>query len=223
MKKTKITPSILNANFLYLDWELQRLKKARLARIHYDVMDFDFVPNLTFGAKILSDIRAKYKDFYIDIHFMVKIKTPDLYQFFRPFIECKPNLMTMHIEALKHNQIKVFFDICKRHNIKTSLAVKPLTPVEKLLPYLKEVDNILVMTVEPGFGGQQLIPGTLKKIKELAFLRKKENYHYTIEVDGGITPNNINEVIANGTDDVVVGSYLFKSKNLKKAYNALKK
>lgn len=223
MKKAKITPSILNANFLYLDWELQRLKKAKLQRIHYDVMDFDFVPNLTFGAKILSDIRTKYKDFYIDIHFMVKIKTVNLHQFFRPFIECNPDLMTMHIEALKPGQIKVFFDICNRHAIKVSLAIKPTTPVEKLSPYMKDVDNILVMTVEPGFGGQKLIPETIKKIKELADLRKKGNYRYTIEVDGGITPSNINEVVANGANDVVVGSYLFESKNLKKAYDVLKK
>lgn len=223
MRRHTITPSILNANFLYLDRELRRLQEIHLSRIHYDVMDYDFVPNLTFGAKILRDIREKYSEFYIDIHFMVRIKNLTLTEFLQPFIACSPNLMTMHLETLTPRQIQEFLDLCRVHKIKSSLAIKPETSIEKLSPYLREIDNILIMTVEPGFGGQKIIPETLEKIEKLSQLKFAEKYRYTIEADGGINNQNFAKIVNRGVDDVVIGSYLFQSENLKEAYDDLQK
>ncbi|PPE05017.1 ribulose-phosphate 3-epimerase [Entomoplasma ellychniae] len=213
MNKTlTIAPSILSADFLDLRKELQKCVDAGIKIIHYDVMDFDFVPNLTFGSKILKDITNQF-DLNIDIHFMIKVKTLNFSDFFNEFIKCKPLIMTMHIESMETEQIEIFIELCKKNKIKPSLAISPNTPVEEVNPYLKKIENILVMSVHPGFGGQAFLESCINKIEYLKKIRKEKNLDYTIEVDGGINETTCKIVSKAGADIVVAGSYLFESSN----------
>ncbi|SYV95465.1 d-ribulose-5-phosphate 3 epimerase, partial [Mycoplasma putrefaciens] len=130
-------------------------------------MDFDFVPNLTFGSKILHDIK-KNIDIKVDVHFMIKVKTKRFEDFFKDYIAAKPEMMTMHVESLENKTtINQFIEMCKKHNILASLAVRPKTSLETIKEYLYQLDNVLVMSVEPGFGGQEFIDSSLDKIKTL--------------------------------------------------------
>ncbi|ATZ16263.1 ribulose-phosphate 3-epimerase [Entomoplasma freundtii] len=212
MKKPEIMPSILNANFLTLNQDLKTLKENGIKWIHYDVMDYDFVPNLTFGAKILGDILKKY-DFKTDIHFMVKVKTKPFSAFFEDFIKLKPTMMTMHLEAMNPTETLEFIKLCHQNKIEASLAIKPQTPIVALEPYLGMVDNVLVMTVNPGFGGQAFLDDSAKKIGELKTLAKNHNWKYTVSVDGGINKDTLTIVNNEGVDKVVIGSYLFANPN----------
>lgn len=210
MKKIEIMPSILNANFLSLDQDLGILKKQGIEWIHYDVMDYDFVPNLTFGSKILGDILEKY-NFKTDVHFMVKVKTKPFKKFFEDFIKLKPTMMTMHLEAMTPVETEKFIKLCHEHHIQASLAIKPETDLKKLLPYLSQLDNVLIMTVEPGFGGQKFLEQSAKKIGKLKNMAQENHWKYTVSVDGGINDKTLNFVSKEGVDKVVVGSYLFNN------------
>lgn len=221
MKKYIIAPSVLSANFMDLKNELELCKKNNINWIHYDVMDFDFVPNLTFGSKILHDIK-KNIDINVDVHFMVSVKTKRFEDFFSDYIKAKPEMMTMHIESLKDdNTINKFIDLCKQNNILASLAISPKTDVSLVYPYLDKLDNVLVMSVEPGFGGQKFISSSLEKIQILDQLRKEKNYKYIIEVDGGINEQTSVLVKQAGVDMIVAGSYLFGSDDFTKRAKGL--
>ncbi|WP_434337945.1 ribulose-phosphate 3-epimerase [Mycoplasma capricolum] len=221
MKKYIIAPSVLSANFVDLKNELELCKKNNINWIHYDVMDFDFVPNLTFGSKILHDIK-KNIDINVDVHFMVNVKTKQFEDFFLDYIKAKPEMMTMHIESLKDNStINKFINLCKQNNILASLAISPNTDVSLVYPYLDKLDNVLVMSVEPGFGGQKFITSSLKKIEILDQLRKEKKYKYTIEVDGGINEQTSVLVKQAGVDMIVAGSYLFGSDDFTKRAKGL--
>lgn len=215
MKKFEIIPSILNANFMHLKEQLTQLKENNIDWIHYDVMDYDFVPNLTFGAKILKDIVNELA-FKVDIHFMVKVKTSNFNDFFNDYIKLKPQMMTMHIESMNEQEIEQFFTLCENNQIAKSLAIKPDTAITVLEPYLTRLDNILVMSVEPGFGGQKFLNQAAKKIQSLKTLAKNRNYSYSVEVDGGINQETIKIVKAYQVDKIVVGSYLFEQMQLMK-------
>ncbi|AEM68609.1 ribulose-phosphate 3-epimerase [Mycoplasma putrefaciens] len=211
MKKYLIAPSVLSANFMKLQQELELCKKNNIEWIHYDVMDFDFVPNLTFGSKILHDIK-KNIDIKVDVHFMIKVKTKRFEDFFKDYIAAKPEMMTMHVESLENKTtINQFIEMCKKHNILASLAVRPKTSLETIKEYLYQLDNVLVMSVEPGFGGQEFIDSSLDKIKTLFKWRQENNYKYSIEVDGGINKQTSELVKKAGVDMIVAGSYLFGS------------
>jgi len=217
MKEYIFAPSLLAANFMKLTEELDKCVDNGVEWIHYDVMDFHFVPNLTFGSKILQEIAKNYKNLKLDIHFMVDIVC-DYETFFAGFLAAKPQMLTMHVESLKtKKQIEKFIRFCHQHGVKASLAISPKTSVNKILRYLPDVDNVLVMSVEPGFGGQEFMEEAVPKIVELNNFRTHNDLNYTIEVDGGINDKTVKQVKEAGVDMIVAGSYFFKARNPKSA------
>lgn len=171
-------------------------------------MDGDFVPNLTFGPKILADINS-YSDLYLDCHLMVKIKNSSVENYLLPFIKAGASAVTLHYEALTEPQLNEFLSLRTKLNIKIGLAIKPSTTVEIIYPYLKHLDLVLVMTVEPGFGGQTFIPAAAAKIKILRHYLEQNNGKTLIEVDGGINSETATLCKKYGVDVLVAGSYLF--------------
>ncbi|WP_338984735.1 ribulose-phosphate 3-epimerase [Spiroplasma endosymbiont of Diplazon laetatorius] len=207
MKKYIVAPSILTADFLNLKSDLDKLKDAKIEWIHYDVMDYNFVPNLSFGPKILSDIVSEY-DFKMDLHLMVKVIGFSINDYLKPFVMKNVEQITMHYEALDENQIEEFIEFCKSNDLKCSLSINPDTEVSKIEKYLNKIQNVLVMSVHPGFGGQSFIESSLDKIIKLKELREKNNYNYLIQVDGGINEETYKLVQKAGVDMIVAGSYL---------------
>ncbi|AOG60725.1 ribulose-phosphate 3-epimerase [Spiroplasma helicoides] len=207
MSQFIVAPSILTANFLKLSHELDRLKKAGINWIHYDVMDYNFVPNLSFGPSILKNITDNY-DFKIDVHLMVKINNSTIVDYLKPFLQKNVFQITMHYESIENKDVQNFISFCKSNNIKASMAISPDTTVEQIENHLSQLDNVLVMSVYPGFGGQKFIEKSIKKIEKLKRHREENNWAYTIEVDGGINQDTYHLVQKAGIDMIVAGSYL---------------
>ncbi len=219
----QIDISILGANFLNLQKLLDLIIKTKIVkRLHYDVMDYDFVNNLSFGPHILKNI-SEYlnNDIKIDCHMMTKIKNLSVEKYLKPFINCKIDIITFHIEALNDKQIIDFLNIKKKYNQKIGLALKPGTSIKKIFSYVDKIDLILIMSVEPGFGGQTFIENTKNKINDLRKYLNKNNMNVLIQVDGGINDNTIK--FCNNSDIIVVGNYLATSKNKKEFYSQIKK
>ncbi|AGM26398.1 ribulose-phosphate 3-epimerase [Spiroplasma syrphidicola EA-1] len=208
MSKFIIAPSILSADFLNLDQELTLIEAGGVKWIHFDVMDGDFVPNLTFGPKILKDITDKH-NLFVDCHLMVKIKNSSVEDYLKPFIEAKANAITLHYEALTSEQINEFLALKTKYDLQFGLAIKPSTNVEEILPFLPFLDLVLVMTVEPGFGGQAFIPHAAEKIAHLRKFIDKNKLKTLISVDGGINAQTGKMCQDFGVDILVAGSYLF--------------
>lgn len=200
----KVSPSILSADFLNLQHDIEKVAKDKADLLHIDIMDGNFVPNISFGWTMLEQIR-KVTDLFLDVHLM--IVKPN--EYLEQFIHAGADLIDVHVENTQDiDQI-----IKKIHaaKIKVGLVVNPETKVEKVLPYLDQIDQVLVMTVHPGFGGQQFIPECLTKIAYLNQLRKNKQLNYQIEVDGGINETTAKQCYEKGTDIVVAGSYVFKN------------
>ncbi|ASP27954.1 ribulose-phosphate 3-epimerase [Spiroplasma corruscae] len=203
--------SILTANFLELNKELNKLKDSKVKWIHYDVMDYNFVPNLSFGTKILKDICDNF-NFNIDIHFMVRLDDKwCVNNYLDSFYHNNVKQFTFHIESILENKMKLISNYCKEKGINFSIAINPDTDVQKLTSYLEIIDNVLVMSVNPGFGGQSFIINTLKKIEQLYKIRQKNHLSYSIQVDGGINNQTIDIVKKAGADVLVAGSYLLNN------------
>ena len=210
----KVAPSLLSANFAYLKEEINAIKAADW--IHYDVMDGHFVPNISFGYSILNDI-AKVSDLYLDVHLMIEKPM----QYVDAFIKSHASLITAHIEAFHHEQeVKTFIQYVHDQGVHVGLSVKPNTPISSIQQYLDDLDLVLVMSVEPGFGGQTFQEQALSKIHELCQL--KQNRHYLIEVDGGINATTGQLCREAGVDVLVAGSYVFNAENRKEAIDSLK-
>ncbi|AGR42390.1 ribulose-phosphate 3-epimerase [Spiroplasma diminutum] len=210
MSKFIVAPSILTANFLDLKTDLNKLEQANIEWIHYDVMDYNFVPNLSFGPKILSDIVEKY-NFKMDLHLMVKIVNLSVEDYLKPFLLKNVEQITIHFEALDDEQIFNFIDFCKKNKIRSSISINPDTEVKDIEKYLNQIDNVLIMSVHPGFGGQSFISNSLKKIELLNFLRDLNKFNYSIQVDGGINEDTFKLVQDAKVDMIVAGSYLVGS------------
>jgi ribulose-phosphate 3-epimerase len=211
-----IAPSLLAADFKNLELEIKRVSKAGAKWLHLDVMDGHFVPNISFGPVVLESI-AKVSNLFLDVHLM--ISQPEKYA--DEFIKAGAQLITFHIEALKAPKVLKLIKHIKSNKVKVGIAIKPKTKVETILPYLKLIDLVLVMSVEPGFGGQKFMPLAVEKIKSLRFYIKKNKLKTLIEVDGGINLETSKMCVDAGVDVLVAGSYLFGAKDLSAKLKAL--
>ena len=217
MKNPLVSISILNANFLNLEQEIVIAQNIGIKWLHFDVMDGHFVPNISFGAPILSSINQKFKLFN-DVHLM--ISEPKKY--YMDFVKAGADLITFHLESLKSEEEVVnLINLIKKENVKVGISIKPNTDVKKLLPFLNLIDLILIMSVEPGFGGQKFMDTALDKIEFLSKYKEENSLQYLIEVDGGINNITYKKCASKGVDVCVIGSYLLKSEDMKKSYELL--
>ena len=203
----KIAPSILNADFYELGYHVDIIKDV-IDYLHIDVMDGHFVPNISIGVPVVESLKKHY-DLPIDTHLMIT----NPYDYIEAFYKAGSDLITFHLEA--NSDINKTIDLIHSLGIKAGLSIKPKTGVDELKPYLDKLDLVLVMSVEPGFGGQKFLDSATDKINELKALREKNGYHYLISVDGGINLETISKV--KNSDIVVLGSYTFKNDDHKKA------
>lgn len=198
-----IAPSILSADFAELGREIARCRRAKATWIHVDVMDGHFVPNLTFGPAVVRACRKAEPDLLFDTHLM--IENPLSYA--EAFHEAGSDVVTVHIETLKNPARDI--GRLARIGCKVGISIKPQTPLREITDLLPRVDLVLVMTVEPGFGGQALIPSSLNKVRELDLLRRENKYRYYLQVDGGINEHTAATAVAAGADVLVAGSAVF--------------
>lgn len=212
---TILAPSILNCDLSNIQQEVTKLIEAKVDWLHFDVCDGHFVNNISFGPSFLKSI-SSYCSLYKDVHLM--ISNPSKYV--PIFVECGANSITFHLETTDE-PLKIIEQI-KVLNCRCGLAIKPGTNVQEIIPFLPLLDLVLVMSVEPGFGGQSFIESTFNKIKELKDHIVRNNYNVLIEVDGGINNQNSQKIKMAGADVLVVGSYLFKSSNLEAAVMSLR-
>lgn len=218
MREVFIAASILSADFKKLNDEIINLKNEGVDYLHFDVMDGHFVNNISFGSYILECIKDSTK-LIKDVHLM--IINPEKY--YMDFIKAGADLITFHYEAIeKKEDIFLLINKIKENNVKVGISIKPNTKVNDILEFLAYVDLVLVMSVEPGFGGQKFIDTSLNKIRELYEIKNKNKYNFLIEVDGGINDKTSKGAILNGADILVSGSYIFKSKNRKESILKLK-
>ena len=208
----QIAPSILAADFCCLGKQLQEASKAGIEMLHIDVMDGMFVPSISFGMPVIASIRKNCSLFF-DVHLMVQ----DPERYISDFVKAGADSVTVHVEACR--QIGKTLQMIKEFDRGCGIALNPETPVEQVLPYLKWVDMVLVMSVHPGFGGQMLIPETLEKVAAFKQFRSEKQLDYRIEIDGGVNMQNIRRVVSMGTDITVAGTAVFDgdiSENVKK-------
>ena len=199
----KLAPSILSADFSRLAEQVKEIEKAGAHLIHVDVMDGHFVPNITFGALVMKSLLGK-TGIPFDVHLM--IENPDMY--IADFVTENTEYITVHQEACIHLHRTI--QNIRSHGVKAGVSINPATPVCMIEEVLSDVDMVLVMSVNPGFGGQKFIPSALDKIRALDNIRKERNLDFVIEIDGGAGADNIDEILAAGTDIVVAGSSVFK-------------
>ncbi len=200
----KIAPSILSADFARLGEEIKAAEDAGAHLLHVDVMDGHFVPNITIGPPVVESIR-KITRLPLDVHLM--IEDPDRY--LKDFISAGADILTVHYEAAVHLHRSI--QAIKEGGIKAGVSINPATPVWTLDNILADVDVVLIMSVNPGFGGQEFIPGTMDKLRLLRKMISDATYPALIEVDGGVKPGNAKEISAAGADILVMGSAFFKS------------
>lgn len=211
----KISPSILSADFSKLGQETRRVFDSGADLVHIDVMDGHFVPNITIGAPVIKCLKP-YSPLPLDVHLM--IENPE--RFLDDFISAGADIITVHTEAA--GNLGEIIARLKKAGVKPAVAIKPATPVSAVLPYLSSLAMVLVMTVEPGFGGQKLIESTLDKVSEIRAECKSKGYNIDIQVDGGITPENVGRVAAAGANVFVAGSAVFKAPDMKAAVEGLR-
>ena len=203
MKKIKISPSILSADFSQLGNEIKRLEEGGADLIHVDVMDGHFVPNLTIGAPVIKALR-KHTKLPFDVHLMIS----PVHKYIKDFAEAGSDIITFHPEA--SDDLVKTINYVKSFNKKVGVSLSPDSPIDLIKNNLNDIDLILVMSVYPGFAGQSFMPEALDKIKELKSLQVNNNYKYDIEVDGGINFSNSNTVINAGANILVSGTTIFK-------------
>lgn len=204
-----LAPSILSADFSNLGQQVQVISEAGAGLVHIDVMDGHFVPNISFGAPVMKSLNRWNTSPY-DVHLM--IENPD--QYISDFVTDKTEYIVVHQEACRHLHRTV--QNIKSHSVKAGVSLNPATPVSTLECILGELDLVLVMSVNPGFGGQKFIPQTLEKIQELDRIRKEKGYTYQIEIDGGVSLDNVKMIRDAGCDIFVAGSAVFGAEDLAK-------
>ena len=212
----KISPSALACDLTKMGEELNEIKLAGADMIHLDVMDGVFVPNSSFGLAVLEALRKK-SDMFFDVHLM--IVNPEKYVE-RYITECGADLVTFHLEAT--DEVDFCIDTIKKYGKKAAISIKPKTPVEAVYPYLDRCDMVLIMTVEPGFGGQSFMPDMLRKVRALRAEIERRNLNVDIQVDGGINSETAKLATAAGANVLVAGSAVFKAADRKAAIDALR-
>jgi ribulose-phosphate 3-epimerase len=210
----KIAPSILSANFANLEQEIKKVEVDGVQYLHVDVMDGHFVPNITIGAPVVKSIK-KVTRIPLDVHLM--ISDPDKYV--DDFIKAGADLVTIHVESEKFSE--AILKNIKAKGVKAGISVKPNTPLKMIEKFYDLVDLVLVMTVEPGFGGQKLIVSALEKVRELKKVKEKTGAKFIIELDGGVTEENIRECVEAGAELLVAGNAVFATENPSQAIKNL--
>lgn len=207
MSNNKIAPSILAADYANFASELKRIEETSAEYVHIDIMDGQFVPNITFGADVVASMR-KHSKLVFDCHLMVV--NPE--RFVDAFAQAGADIMTIHAESTLH--IHGALQKIKKAGMKAGVVINPGTPVSAIEPVLSLVDQVLIMTVNPGFGGQAFIPEMLEKVQKFAKIRDEKGYDFDIEVDGGVDNKTIKACYQAGANVFVAGSYLFKASDL---------
>ena len=217
MKKIQISPSILSADFSQLGNEIKRLEEGGADMIHVDVMDGHFVPNLTIGPPVIRALK-KNSSIIFDVHLMIS----PVHKYIDAYSEAGADIITIHPEAT--NDLKSSILKIKELNKKVGVSLNPKTKIDSIINFLDQIDLVLIMSVNPGFGGQKFMPEVLDKIKNLKIIKEQNKYDFDIEIDGGINFDNCKSVIDAGANILVSGTTVFKSNNgdIKKNINLLK-
>jgi len=214
--RNMVSASVLSADMLSLKEEIKRMEKSGIEMLHFDVMDGVFVNNITYGLPILEQVR-KTTDLILDVHLMIT----DPLRYVRRFAECGADYISFHIES--ESDTAETIRAIREAGAKTALAIKPATPAETVFEYLDQLDMVLVMTVEPGFGGQSFIPETVEKVRIIREKISSMGLDIRVEVDGGINDITSECVINAGADTLVSGSYLFKAENMAEAAGKIRR
>ncbi|MFH5833235.1 ribulose-phosphate 3-epimerase [Halalkalibaculum sp. DA3122] len=211
-----LAPSILASDYANLAEQINKCEQGGAQWIHCDSMDGHFVPNITFGPGIIEAV-GRVTDLFLDVHLM--IEQPDRY--LEDFIDAGADQITVHFETCTH--LHRTLQVIRQHGALAGVAVNPATSLRNIEPVLDLVDLVLIMSVNPGFGGQDFIPNTYDRLKKMAAWRREGNFNYLISVDGGVNSENIEKVTRAGADVLVAGSAVFKAKNIPKRIQVLQK
>ena len=217
MKKIQISPSILSADFSQLGVEIKRLEEGGADMIHVDVMDGHFVPNLTIGPPVIKALRKKC-DLVFDVHLMIA----PVHKYIKSYADAGADIITIHPEATDNLEASILK--IRELNKKVGVSLNPESKIDLIRNFLDKIDLILIMSVNPGFGGQKFMPKVLEKIKELKKIQNEKNLDFDIEIDGGINFDNCKDAIEAGANILVSGTTIFKSNkgDIKKNINLLK-
>jgi ribulose-phosphate 3-epimerase len=217
MKKIQISPSILSADFSQLGNEIKRLEEGGADMIHVDVMDGHFVPNLTIGPPVIKALR-KQCSIKFDVHLMIS----PVHKYIEAYADAGSDIITIHPEATENLEESI--SKIKSLNKKVGVSLNPESKIDLIANYLEKIDLVLIMSVNPGFGGQKFMPEVLDKVKQLKDIKSKRNMNFDIEIDGGINFDNCQSAIEAGANILVSGTIVFKSNNgdIKKNINLLK-
>lgn len=211
-----LAPSILAADYTQLAAEIEQCNDAEIQWLHCDIMDGHFVPNISYGPTIVQAARNSTEAF-LDVHLM--IENPD--QYIKAFVDAGADQITVHQEACKHLHRTI--QTIHSYGLSAGVAVNPATSLTTIEPILREVELVLIMSVNPGFGGQSFIPSTHQRLQKIRQLRQNSGYNFLIEVDGGVKPNNIRDIAQSGADVLVAGSAVFKAPNISQRIEQLQK